>query len=356
VDKNTDSGGGLGTGAPVTGALVTGALGFAGLHLVRELLAAGCRVTGLGRQFDGSAPPPRAGGFVRAESPGETPGFRYEGPAGAFLYLEGRIEDPATVTAALDAARPATVYHLAAQSSAAASFGAPRETIVANLLGTLNLLEAVRALPPAVRPRVVAVGSAEEYGPQPPDSGLLTEEAPLAPVSPYAVSKAAQTLLCRQYHISYGVPVVIARPFSHTGPGQHPRFAFPSFAGQIAAAEAGKGPAEIRTGDLSPVRDFLDVRDVARAYVALADHGRPGEIYNICSGTSLTMAEGLRILVAAAAVPIAVRRDPSRDRPSDTPWLVGDNRKLRAETGWQPERSASSALLDLLAVARKEFA
>jgi GDP-4-dehydro-6-deoxy-D-mannose reductase len=202
----------------------------------------------------------------------------------------------------------------------------------------------------------VAVGSAEEYGPQPEGTALLDENAPLAPVSPYAVSKAAGTLLCRQYHLSYGVPVVIARPFSHTGPGQHPRFAFPSFARQIAAAEAGEGPSEIRTGDLSPVRDFLDVRDVARAYVALAARGRPGEIYNICSGTALTMAEGLRILVAAAAVPIEVRRDPSRDRPSDTPRLVGDNRKLRAETGWQPEREAASALLDLLAEARKEFA
>lgn len=340
--------------------LVTGALGFAGLHLVRELLLAGREVTGLGRQFDGSPPPDQAGDFVRLGGPSGAHGLRYEGPAGSFVYLEGRVEDPASVAAALsaatDAARPGTVYHLAAQSSAAASFAAPRETLSANLLGTLNLLEAVRALAPDARPLIVAVGSADEYGPRPDDSSPLTEETPLAPVSPYAVSKAAQTLLCRQYHLSYGLPVVIARPFSHTGPGQHTRFAFPSFARQIAAAEAGQGPAEIRTGDLSPIRDLLDVRDVARAYVALATRGRCGEIYNICSGTALTMAQGLRILVAAAAVPIAVRRDPSRDRPSDTPWLVGDNRKLRNETGWQPERDASSALLDLLTEARKEFA
>jgi GDP-4-dehydro-6-deoxy-D-mannose reductase len=342
------------------GDLVTGTLGFAGLHLVRELLKAGRDVTGLGRQFDDSPPPDQAGDFVRTGGPGEARGLRYEGPAGAFFYREGRVEDPAAVAAALSAAmgagRPGTVYHLAAQSSAAASFAAPRETLSANLLGTLNVLETVRALAPDARPRIVAVGSAEEYGPRPAGSAPLTEDAPLAPVSPYAVSKAAQTLLCRQYYISYGVPVVIARPFSHTGPGQHPRFAFPSFARQIAAAEAGRGPAEIQTGDLSPVRDFLDVRDVVRAYIALAASGRPGEIYNICSGTALTMAQGLRILVAAAAVPIAVRRDPSRDRPSDTPWLVGDNRKLSAETGWQPERDASSALLELLAETRKEFA
>ena len=230
--------------------LVTGALGFAGLHLVRRLLAAGHAVTGLGRQPDGSPSPAEAGGFIRTGGQGKAPGVRYEGSTGAFLYVEGRIEDPAAIAAALEAARPRVIYHLAAQSSAAASFAAPRETLSANLLGTLNLLEAVRALAPEARPRIVAVGSAEEYGPQPAGSAPLDERAPLAPVSPYAVSKAAGTLLCRQYHVSYDVPVVIARPFSHTGPGQHPRFAFASFARQIAAAEAGQGPSEIRTGDL----------------------------------------------------------------------------------------------------------
>lgn len=333
--------------------LVTGALGFAGLHLVRDLLRAGHQVTGFGKQPDGSAPPVAAGGFTRG--PGEGgPEVTYTGPEGSFCYRAGAVDDADAVREALASARPTVIYHLAAQSSAAASFAAPAETLSANLLGTLNVLEAARALPAGERPVIIAVGSAEEYGPQAGDT-LLDEEAPLAPVSPYAVSKAAQTLLCRQYQRAYGVPVVIARPFSHTGPGQHPRFAFPSFARQIAAAEAGQGPAEILTGDLSPVRDFLDVRDVVRAYRLLADRGRPGEVYNICSGTALTMAEGLRILVSAAAVAITVRRDPSRDRPADTPRLVGDNRKLRDGTGWAPERDAASALLDLLAEARKEF-
>lgn len=335
--------------------LVTGALGFAGLYLVRDLLAAGRTVSGLGRQPDGSPAPPWIGGFRRAaETAGA--GLRFEGQAGAFSYHEADLLDPAALARALDAAQPDVIYHLAAQSSAAASFTAPRETINVNLLGTLNLLESVRALPAAGRPLVVVAGSAEEYGPQPAGSAPVTELAPLAPVSPYAVSKAAQTLLCRQYHQSYGLPVIIARPFGHTGPGQHPRFAFPSFARQIAAAESGRGPTEILTGNLDAVRDFLHVQDVVRAYRALAEHGRHGDTYNICSGTALTMAGGLRILVAAATVPIAVRRDPSRERPSDTPWLVGDNRRLREGTGWRPERSAAAALIDLLNEARKEFA
>lgn len=341
-----------GAGGP---ALVTGALGFVGLHLVRALLADGRDVAGLGRQPGRAPAPARAGDFARTGAAGGG-ALRYEGPAGAFAYHEASLEDGPAVAAAMRATRPGVVFHLAAQSSAAASFVDPRGTLEANLLGTLSLLEAVRALPAAERPVVVVAGSAEEYGPQPPDAPPLDESCPASPVSPYAVSKAAQTLLCRQYHRAWEVPVVVARPFAHTGPGQQPRFAFASFARQVAAAEAGRGPAEVLTGDLSPVRDYLHVSDVVTAYRALAARGRPGEVYNICSGTALTMAEGLRILVAAARVPVAVRRDPERDRPADTPRLVGDNRKLRAETGWAPVSDARAALLDLLDEARKEFA
>jgi GDP-4-dehydro-6-deoxy-D-mannose reductase len=337
------------------GDLVTGALGFVGLHLVRALLRDGRRVAGLGRQPGREPAPAAAGGFARG-APDRGGALRYEGPAGAFAYHEVDLLDGPAVAAAVAAARSRVIYHLAAQSSAAASFDDPRGTLETNVLGTLSLLEAVRALPAAARPVVVVAGSAEEYGPQPPDSPPLDESCPPAPVSPYAASKAAQTLLCLQYHRTWRLPVVLARPFAHTGPGQQLRFAFASFARQIAAAEAGRGPGEVATGDLSPVRDYLDVRDVVAAYRALAARGRPGEIYNICSGTALTMAEGLRILVAAARVPVAVRRDPGRSRPADTPRLVGDNRKLREQTGWEPTSDARTALLDLLDEARKEFA
>lgn len=335
--------------------LVTGALGFVGLHLAAALLAHGRAVCGLGRQPGREPAPGAAGSFTRAGR-GSAGSLRYSGPAGGFDYHEASLEDAPAVARVLAEVRPRVVYHLAAQSSAAASFADPRGTLESNLLGTLSLLEAARALPPDERPLLVVAGSAEEYGPRPPGSPPLAEDSPAAPVSPYAVSKAAQTLLCLQYHRAWGLPVIVARPFAHTGPGQALRFAYPAFARQVAAAEAGRGPAEVVTGDLSPVRDLLHVRDVVAAYRALAARGRPGEVYNICSGTALTMAEGLRILVAAARVPVAVRRDPARDRPADTPYLVGDNRKLREETGWQPAGDAATALLDLLAEARKEFA
>jgi len=169
------------------------------------------------------------------------------------------------------------------------------------------------------------------------------------------VSKTAQTLLCRQYARSFGLEVVMARSFSHTGPGHDTRFAFPSFARQIAAAEAGAGPAEIAVGDLTPIRDFLDVRDVVAAYQLLAADGTPGEIYNICSGRALTMQEGLDILVAESRVPIRIRRDPDRARPSDIPMMVGDNTKLRNQTGWKPVRDLADTLRSLLVEARKEF-
>lgn len=336
--------------------LVTGALGFVGRHLVRSLLLAGHPVVGLDRH---AAP----GDIPRSLGPFELTGpvdawpeaWEYSAPFGKFFYYPCPLEDSGRVKSLLDHLRPVMVYHLAAQSSAAASFRDPAGTLAANVNGTLNLLEAVRALPDAEHPVVLSVGSCEEYGPQPEGAYPLTEDSPLNPLSPYGVSKVAQTLLSRQYVLSYDLPVIMTRSFSHTGPGHDTRFAFPSFARQIAAAEAGAGPAEILTGDLSATRDFLDVRDVTTAYRLLLKEGRPGEIYNVSSGKSLTISQGLEILVSSAHCPITVRRDPALSRPSDTPFMVGNNEKLRLETGWEPEWGIQDTLRGLLDAARKEF-
>ncbi len=336
--------------------LVTGALGFVGLHLVRQLLLAGQVVVGLGKHERGSSLPRRCGGFALAGGEPAVPGaVRYEGPAGWFGYLPLDLADPGPIDDLVRGIRPAMVYHLAAQSSAAASFTDPQGTFTANVQGTVNLLEAVRRAPLAERPVVLSVGSCEEYGRQPESSYPLREDAPLNPLSPYGVSKAAQTLLCRQYVRSYDLPIIPVRSFNHTGPGQDTRFAFPSFARQIAAAEAGEGPRDIRVGNLEAVRDFLDVRDVAAAYRLLIKDGNPGEIYHVSSGIPLTIREGLDILVDQARCPVSVTADPDRQRPSDTPIMVGDSSKLRDITGWVPEWDIRRTLSSMLDEARKEF-
>ncbi len=335
--------------------LVTGALGFVGCHLIRSLLLAGLNVVGIGKHDDGATLPSQIGEFKLRDGDSGLPGsVRYESPAGTFVYLPMDLENASPIRDLVAAVKPVMIYHLAAQSSAAFSFDHPGETFRSNVIGTVNLLEAVRALPEICRPVVLSVGSCEEYGPQDPSSYPLKEETPLNPLSPYAVSKVSQTLLCRQYVRAWNLPIIPVRAFSHTGPGQDSRFVFPSFARQIAAAEAGVGPSEILTGDLSVVRDFLHVKDVVAAYRALTKEGIPGEIYNVSSGQSLTIQEGLEIMVSMAKCNITVRRDPTLMRPVDTPVMLGDNSKLCDRTGWQPEWDLAYTLGSLLKEARKE--
>lgn len=365
----------MSAGGPI---LVTGARGFVASYLIADLLADGARVVGLDRSVADLAPPapgpdrpaadpapapcaPRAWPWRAAPSGAATPReVALRGESGAWTLTACPLENAAAVAELVARLRPAAIFHLAAQSSAAVSFADPAGTFAANAVGSLNLLEAVRALPAAARPPLLSVGSAEEYG-APGAAAPLTERSPLRPVSPYGVSKAAQTMLALAYHRAYGLPVVVARPFSHTGPGQDARFVFPSLARQIAAAErelaagAGvSGAGAIAVGDLSPVRDYLDVRDVVRAYRLLLARGRPGQVYNVCSGQPLTIQRGLDILLAAARHPCTARVDPARLRPADIPYLVGDAGRLRADTGWRPERDITTTLQDLLAWARKE--
>ncbi len=336
--------------------LITGALGFVGRHLARSLLLSGQSVVGVGKQPPGTELPTEVGPFtLQGEAPEIQGAVKYTCDAGTMWYVPLALEETDPIAAVISRVGPAVIYHLAAQSSAAVSFKDPVETFNSNVLGTINLLEAIRAMKSGARPVLLAVGSCEEYGPQAAEHFPLAENAALAPISPYGVSKVSQTLLCQQYVHSYDLPVIITRSFSHTGPGHDSRFAFPSFAHQIAAAEAGQGPAEILTGDLSATRDFLDVRDVIAAYRLLTKEGRPGEIYNVSSGKSLTIQQGLEILVGGATCPIALKRDPARCRPSDIPIMVGDNAKLKNETGWEPEWDFTATLLGLLDEARKEY-
>lgn len=304
-------------------ALVTGASGFVGKYLVEALRGAGNDVVGAGGPHDGGA------GFVPID-----------------------LTDPETIRAAFDLAAPDAVFHLAAQAFVPRAIEAPHETYQTNVLGTANVLEALRAHSKhrGESPRLLFVSSAEVYGARPPEAMPLRETLAPDPANPYAASKAAAEALVLGEAHSFGVDAVIARAFNHIGPGQNERFAVPSFAAQLAAIARGGEPV-MRVGNLDARRDFLDVRDVVQAYIAIAQRGERGEIYNVASGTAVSMREVLGELIRIAHVPVEVRDDPARMRPSDTPVFVGDNTKLRAATGWKPEIPFRASIREIYAAA-----
>ena len=287
-------------------ALVTGATGFVGRYLLEALDASGVETLACGGPNDADAFP-----------------------------ID--LADPASLRAALDLARPDVVFHLAAQTFVPDALAAPEATYRANVLGVAHLTQAMREYAGGGErlPRLLFTSSAEVHGAQSPDRFPLVETTPPNPSNPYAASKAAAEMLLLGEARAYGLDVVIARAFNHIGPGQSDRFVVANFAAQLARIAAGSEPT-MYVGNLDAKRDFLDVRDVVAAYVALATHGARGETYNIASGAARSIRELLRELIIAAHVPVEVRDDPARMRPSDVPLFVGDNGKLRAATGWAP--------------------
>ena len=261
--------------------------------------------------------------------------------------LQADLDDAGSVRAVLERVRPQRIVHLAAQSSPQRSWEDPAGTLKTNLLGLLHLLEGARTL--ALAPRVLVVGSAEEYGMVQPGELPLREDAPLRPASPYAVSKVAQGFLAYQYATSLGLPIVRTRTFHHTGPRRGEQFAESSFARQLAEIEAGQRPPRLEVGNLDAVRDFTDVRDVVRAYWALLERGTPGEVYNVCSGRGVRIADLLAELIELSGLQVEVQVDAARLRPLDVPALVGDPARLRAATGWKAAIPLRDTLRDLLA-------
>jgi len=307
--------------------LITGVTGFVGAHLLALLRAErpGAEIHGLVRPGDPT----------RSSLPAEV------------RALDAELESAASVEAALERVQPDAIIHLAAQSSVHHSWMDPEGTFRTNLHGLLHLLEAVRKA--GLAPRVLVVGSADEYGDAArAEDQRLAEDTPLRPLSPYAVSKAAQGLLALQYALVFGLPIVRTRTFPHTGPGRGAVFAESSFARQIAEIESGLRPPVIEVGNLDAVRDFSDVRDVVRAYLMLLESGRPGEVYNVCSGNGLRMGDLLERLLGLAGVRVEVRVDPARLRPSDIPMQVGDPARLREATGWTARHTLEATLRDLL--------
>jgi GDP-4-dehydro-6-deoxy-D-mannose reductase len=303
--------------------LVTGAGGFVGPHVCRALQEAGYEVWGSDRSAAGDT------------------------------LLACDLADAAAVAALVARLRPDAVVHLASVASVGRSFAAPQQTLQNNLLAACNLFEALRSSP---RTRVLVVGSAEQYGRVGPEALPLREEQPFRPQSPYAVSKVAQEYLALQYHAAFGLDVVLARSFNHSGPGQSDDFVLAAVAKQIAAAERDTTRGSVRVGNLDVRRDFLDVRDVAGAYVALLEHGTSGQAYNVCSGGAAPLRDLVETLLALSRRPLALELDPARLRPSDLPILVGDNTRLRERTGWVPRIPMQTMLADVLADWRRRLA
>ena len=266
---------------------------------------------------------------------------------------EGDIEDPFAVDRAVAAARPDRVFHLAAQSYPSASWEAPVHTMRANVEGTLNLLEAVRRHVP--RARVHIAGTSAQYGVVHPGEVPIREDNPMRPGSPGSMRKVAAELTGLQYHDNFGLHVVVTRSFNHVGPRQGDRCSIQTFCRQAAAIEAGLQEPTLLVGNLETRRDFTHTRDVARALWLLIERGQPGQVYNLCSGAATRVGDIVQMVLERARVPIAVRVDPARLRPSDEPILLGDNTKLRAATGWEPTISVPEIVAELLAYWRERI-
>jgi GDP-4-dehydro-6-deoxy-D-mannose reductase len=291
--------------------LVTGVTGFAGSHLVDYILAEkpGTEITGIQRWRS------------RTEN------------------IEHFEE------------RPDWIFHLAAQSFVPTSWTAPTESLVTNIIGQLNIFEAVKKL--GIKPRIQLACSSEEYGLVLENELPIKETNPLRPLSPYAVSKVGQDMLGYQYWMSFRIPVVRTRGFNHEGPRRGPVFVCSDFAKQIADIEKGRRPPVVRVGNLTARRDFTDVRDVVRAYWLALEKGEPGEVYNIASGRAWTIREMLDLLLGMSKSKIKVEEDPARMRPSDVPVLLGDSSKFRDRTGWSPSIPFEKTIADLLAYWRE---
>ncbi len=306
-------------------ALITGAGGFVGKHLCTYLLAhTDWDLLGTVYPHPVDAQPPE--------------------PRLRLVYAD--LRDPEGVLRLVSEGQFDYVLHLAAQASVSASFSDPWDTLENNIRAQLNLLEAVRRT--RRETRVLVIGSNEEYGAPMPGELPQTEDSPLRPTNPYAVSKVAQDFLGLQYFLAHGVPVVRVRPFNHTGPGQSPRFVVPAFASQVARIEAGLQEPVMQVGNLDAARDFTDVRDIVRAYHLAVTQGELGEVYNLASGTPRVVRDVLETLLSLCEVEVRVERDPARYRPVDVPVVYGSAEKFQRWTGWVPQIPFEQTLQDAL--------
>lgn len=256
------------------------------------------------------------------------------------------ITNAEAVFSLLEKIRPDCVYHLAAQSSAALSWKKPQLTMNINVIGVLNVLEALRALD--CKARLLLIGSGEEYGNVLPTEIPIKESTPVRPANLYAVSKLAQNLIGGLYQKAYGMDILSVRAFNHIGPRQAEAFVASDFCRQTALIEKGKKEPVISVGNLAAVRDFTDVRDVVRAYTLLMKKGISGKTYNVGGGTVCSIQQLLERILALSSCEIRVEVDSARLRPIDTPEISADISELKKDTGWAPQRTLDETLSDTL--------
>jgi GDP-4-dehydro-6-deoxy-D-mannose reductase len=308
--------------------LVTGFSGFVSRYFLAylESVAADMEVLGVGR----SAPDFPLTGFRHIRC--------------SFKTLD--LLDKSGVDEVVYNFRPSHVLHLASQSSVGFSWQRPVESFTNNTNIFLNLIEQVRSL--GLSCRILSVGSSEEYGNVGPENLPLREEVPLRPVSPYAVARVAQEMLSKVYVDGYGVDVVMTRSFNHFGPHQRDVFVVPSLAKQLTNIARSSAPPRLVTGDRTIIRDFVDVRDVVRAYFDLLLQGDTGEVYNVCTGRGVSIQEVIDLMQRVLGTNVEFETDPRLIRPSDNRAVIGDASKIARSVGWTPRISLETSIEDIL--------
>jgi GDP-4-dehydro-6-deoxy-D-mannose reductase len=303
-------------------ALVTGINGFVGRHLYRYLREKGADVYG-------------------TVHPDES-----ESPEGGKNIFVADIRSGGALKRVVRRTRPEVIYHLAAQSFVPEARKDPCGAVDANILGSLNMMEAVRLEAPTAK--LVLPSSSDVYGRVREEDLPLAEESPVAPVNMYAATKASMELIARVYGVDFGLRIVVLRLFSHIGPGQRPSFVCSSFAMQLAKIERGEQEPVIYVGDLKPRRDFTDVRDIASAYWLAGKKIDANACYNVASGRARSIEEVMQILKRLAKVDFEVKTDPSRLRKTEIPIVMGSSERFRKATGWRPEIAFEQTIGDML--------
>lgn len=307
-------------------ALITGIGGFAGGHLARHLLSQNIAVAGF---YHPDHPPSKNLSDIEKQ----------------IDLFPSDLSDQKQIELLLKKIKPDYIFHLAAFASAAQSFKSPKKTIENNVFSQLNLLEACSNL--KLKTRILIIGSSDEYGNIEPKDLPVNEDTPIAPVSPYALSKLIQDFMGLQYFINKNLFIVRVRPFNHIGPGQSKNFVIPDFVSQIVELEK-KGGGEIRVGNVDALRDFTDVRDMAKAYLLALQKGKAGEVYNIGSGKLVKINDILKKLISLSKAKISIEQDKRLFRPVDIEKIYCDAAKFKKQTGWEPQIPLEKTLEDTL--------